>query len=119
MSDDTTATTGQSTVPRSVSAEASLANPTGQVPRRGDLPGAVDPTAPTPPTGSVAPSSLCADGGYEPDSGGGHDHDRVRDGGIVVRLEADGVLFHEGAGRSDGRWLSVDRDSLVSLDELC
>lgn len=69
--------------------------------------------------------TLCPDGGSDREVDGGRgpgrdrdDHSLVKDAGIVVRLEADGVLFHEGAGRSDGRWLAVDRDSLVSLDEV-
>ncbi|MFC6725684.1 hypothetical protein ACFQE1_15175 [Halobium palmae] len=61
---------------------------------------------------------LCSDGGYDPDRDAARERDRVYDAGLVVRLEADGVLFHEGDGRTTGRWIAADRAAVVSLGEV-
>jgi hypothetical protein len=66
--------------------------------------------------GSDRRSTLRADGGADPDRN--PDYDGVRDAGIVVRLESDGVLLHAGAGRTDGRWIATDRETLVSREEM-
>lgn len=64
------------------------------------------------------PTTLCSDGGYDPDGDATPERGRVYDAGLVVRLEADGVLFHEGDGRTTGRWIAADRAAVVSLGEV-
>lgn len=117
-----------SNLPDVTCADASLPNPSGIVPRAADTAGATDAVAAAETTddaderssrsgsGGSESTALWADGGYDVDQD--RDTGRVRDAGLVVRLEADGVLFHEGEGRSNGRWIAAGRDDVVSLGEV-
>lgn len=137
MPDDVSETGGPTAgeapgVPDTVRVDASLPNPTGAPPDDGTLPGAVgrteasgrrggkdaraDPGSEPTSAGSDRSPVLCADGGANPNRNS--DYDRVHDGGIVVRLESDGVLLHAGAGRTDGQWIATDRETLVAREEM-